>query len=112
MYRCEILKNILDRDVTIKLEFDIADKKIDGKAQMLLKEQGWDVKVPGTISGTFDPVTNTLSFETAGLQGKYSGMDYQIQVTGTGTRSGESITADIAIALVSYHRKDRVTFTS
>jgi len=112
MYRCEIPKNILDRDITIKLEFDITETKIAGKAQMSLKEQGWDVKVPGTINGTFDPVANAITFQTAGLQGKYSGMDYQIQVTGTGTRTGETITADIAMALVSYHRKDRVTFTS
>jgi hypothetical protein len=110
MYKIDIPKDFMGKEAIIHVEFDINNNfEIIGKSHLQLTEQGWNIKVPGKITGKFDNTTKSIHFEITGIKGKYSGLDYVLTITANGNVVQNQIVCDLNFNISSDHIKYKVS---
>ena len=57
------------------------DNKVSGTVKFLFVEQGWTIKVPGTVTGSLSPDTGKLVIKSTDASVKYSGKQYPLTMT-------------------------------
>lgn len=77
-----------------------ADNKVTGTVDFKFIEQGWTVKIKGTVTGTLTPSTGKLEIHSNDATFKYAGKQYPIilNVKAQYNGSGFDGTKDIAMA--------------
>jgi len=99
-------KTIGDRSGTMELEFDINDTSILGTASFAMVEQGWTVKLPGTITGVYNPKNGNVTFATIPKTAKYAGKDYPYGIRVTGVLNGDRIVCSITYMIANQQHTD------
>jgi len=108
MYKIDVPKDFMGKEAIIHIEFDITNNEIVGKSYLQVTEQGWNVKVPGRVTGKFDDTTKAINFVITGIKGKYSGLEYILTITANGTLTQTQVICDLNFNISSDHIKYKV----
>jgi hypothetical protein len=101
MYTYVVNKNLMGKEAEITLQFAISGSSVGGIVKIEVEEQGWKIKLPGTITGT--ATKDKIAFETSPVKGKYEGMNCEFVIKAVGKLKSGIISCDITYLMSVSH---------